>query len=667
MKIHSLSGKISVLMAGCVAVFIIAVYFIISLTVESVINQNIEDEVRAKALVLSEELQNRQQRALNASELLTRSPGLLEAIRTGNRQGALAIGQQALKTLELDFLVVTDQEGKVFVRTHEPEKYGDSIIDQVNIQRALQGEASVGIEEGTSVNYSIRAGAPLQDEEGRIYGAVSLGYALSENDYVDAQKKIFNCDVTVFLGDERIATTIMGKNGTRLVGTKMEDQRIIDTVLKQGKAYYGSTTINGAKYFVGYTPLADVTGKVSGMLFLGQSYNVAAMLSQKLIRNQAVFMAVLGVFMGFCVVFMFRITILRRIKTITAMLKDIAEGEGDLTKRVAVSAQDEIGEMSAYFNLFIENIHEVVKGIIAETNKVNTAILASHRNIAVLTGELENTAATVQELSAGMEETASSTEEITATSTEIASAVEVVAIKAQEGALSAHEISSKAVSLKDNAFELQAEADQTRSAIKQTMDAALAKTTEVAKIKSLSEVILQIAVQTNLLALNAAIESARAGEAGKGFSVVSEEIRKLAENSQNTVKEIQDTLGVIFEVVENLADTSRQMLEYIDTKVVENYKESVLVGENYDHDAQTIDGWAAELSATSQELLASIKTVADGIAEIARSTEFGSQGTAHVAAQVAMLKDKANEIKTETDSVKGSADNLQALVRKFKI
>lgn len=356
---------------------------------------------------------------------------------------------------------------------------------------------------------------------------------------------------------------------------------------------------------------------------------------------------------------------LEKMKHYTTLL-----GEFDLTFEISdelLKQKDEIGEMSYNFRLFVDSVHNMVKKIINETRNLNTRAALSYQNIAALTGELEDAAVTVQELSAGMEVTASSTEEITATSNEIASAVEIVAVKAQEGALSANEISKKAVSLKDGSLELQAEADQTRSTIRETVDDALAKAGEVNKIKILSEVILQISAQTNLLALNAAIESARAGEAGKGFSVVAEEIRKLAENSKNTVKEIQDTLVVILQVVDNLAGSSRQTLEYIETKVVDSYKESVLVGQNYDRDAQSMNDWATELSATSQELLASIKTVSEGIAEIAGATGAGSEGTARIADKVSKIRDKANEIKTETDNVKESADNLQDLVKRFKV
>jgi methyl-accepting chemotaxis protein len=654
-------------MAGFIAIFIIAVFIIISSTVGSVISQNIEDELKSQSLVLGNDVEDMKQKSLDATKWLESSARLVRALENQDRQGALELGQLALTSFGMDYLVITDTQGKVFIRAHEPEKFGDSISGQVNIQKALKGERSVGIEEGAVVKYSIRAGTPLKDPSGHIIGAVSLGYVLSNNEFVDKQKLLFNCDVCVFSGDERIATTIEDSDGQRIIGSKMEDQDIINTVLVNGKTYYGQSTIDGAKYFSAYLPIIDVTGKSSGMLFIGQKSDFVTDLIRKLSINQGVIMAILGIVIGIGVVLMFRIMIIQKIRAVTSMLKEIAEGNGDLTKRVTVSSKDEIGEMTGYFNLFIESIHQMVKKIISETDTVNAVILESHQNITVLTNELENAAATVQELSAGMEETAASTEEITATSNEIANAVETVAVKAQEGALSANEISNKAISLKDSALELQNEAEQTRLTIKKEMDEALEKAREVDKIRTLSEVILQISSQTNLLALNAAIESARAGEAGKGFSVVADEIRKLAENSKSTVIEIQDTLGIILEAVENLSGSSRRTLEYVETKVMDSYKESVLVGENYNQDAQSINDWAIELSATSQELLASIKTVSEGIVEISKATEAGSEGTMHIADKVSNIKDKANKIKSETDHVKASADNLHDLVKKFKV
>ncbi len=519
-NINSLSTKVSLLMAGFVMIFIISVLFIISLTVEKVISQNIENELISKSAVLSEDVEGLKRQALNATGWFESSARLVTVFENNDRQAALELGQMALGSFGIDYLVVTDKEGKVFIRAHEPEKYGDSIAGQINIQKALQGERSVGIEEGAVVKYSIRAGTPLKDRNGNIIGAVSLGYVLSDKEFVEKQKNIFNSDVTIFYGDERIATTLKDADGNTMVGSKMEDQNIIDTVLKNGEPYYGETTIKGTKYFTAYMPISDVTGKSTGMLFIGQRFDVAAELIKSLIINQGAVMALLGILIGFGVVIMFRITIIKKVRTITRMLKEIADGNGDLTRRVEVSSKDEIGEMTNYFNIFIESIHELVKRIVSETNKVNMAIIESHKSMLVLTGELEDAAATVQQLSAGMEETAASTEEITATSSQIDNAVEAVAVKAQEGALSSYEISKKAIALKDSSFELQEEADKTRLSIKKDMDEALEKAKEVDKIKTLAEAILQISSQTNLLALNAAIEAARAGEAGRGFYII---------------------------------------------------------------------------------------------------------------------------------------------------
>ncbi len=456
------------------------------------------------------------------------------------------------------------------------------------------------------------------------------------------------------------ATTVPGSKNEGLGNknyNKIQEQMI------KGETGFGGYEYNNVPMYLGFSPVSFSGWSVAVQVEKAELLSGLSILKRDTILTSLIFLAV-----GLLVVYLFTMRLtkyLAKLKYYTTLL-----GEFDLTFEISdelLKQNDEIGEMSNYFRLFIKSVHTMVKSIVDETRNVNALVAMFHQNIADLTRELEDAAATVQELSAGMEETASSTEEITITSNEIENAVETVAEKAQEGAISASEISKKAVTLKDSSLALQIEADQTRLTIKKGMDEALEKAKEVDKIKNLSNVILQISEQTNLLALNAAIEAARAGEAGKGFSVVAEETRKLAENSKNTVKEIQDMLGVTLKAVENLAGCSRQTLEYIETKVVDSYKESVQVGENYKQDAQSINDWATELSATSQELLASIKIVAEGITQIARATEDGSEGATHIADKVSRIKERANEIKFETDEVKVSADNLHDLVKKFRI
>lgn len=355
-----------------------------------------------------------------------------------------------------------------------------------------------------------------------------------------------------------------------------------------------------------------------------------------------------------------------RLKHCINHLSEISKGNLSVLA-IKIISNDEIGDLGNAINTMHASMKDIIKAIISETDNLNNSINSTNDHIVNLTSNLSDISSTVEQLSAGMEETAASTQEVNATSAEIETAVENIAQKAQDGKISASDISKKAVELKNSSISRQSEANETRLNIKRELDDALDKIKEVEKIRTLSEAILQISSQTNLLALNAAIESARAGEAGKGFSVVAEEIRKLAEDSKTTVNEIQSTVTVVFDAVKKLSDASKQTLTYIETKVVDSYKESVTVGDSYDKDAYYVSSLVTDLSMTSEELLASIKTVSDAINEISKANNEGALESGNIASKVINVKSRANEVKLETESVRKSADSLKKLVSKFNV
>jgi methyl-accepting chemotaxis protein len=180
------------------------------------------------------------------------------------------------KQFGVDSVTVSDEKGVVVARTRD-KKAGDSVANQVIVQKALQGEATAGVEPGTVVRLSVRAGAPVKNAAGKIVGVVMPSFAVTHNDIVDRVKKLYGTDATLFHGDERVSTTII-KDGKRQVGTKLNEQ-IAAKVLGERQRYVGRTEILGMQYLTAYMPLKGPDGKPIGVIFAGQ--NITEMLQER--------------------------------------------------------------------------------------------------------------------------------------------------------------------------------------------------------------------------------------------------------------------------------------------------------------------------------------------------------------------------------------------------
>ncbi|MCT4606320.1 MAG: methyl-accepting chemotaxis protein [Marinisporobacter sp.] len=266
-----------------------------------------------------------------------------------------------------------------------------------------------------------------------------------------------------------------------------------------------------------------------------------------------------------------------------------------------------------------------------------------------------------------MEETVASTEEMDISSQEIQKAVQVISQRTQEGSIAAGEISNRAESTRKNVNESQKKAKALFEVTKEQLKQAIHKSTVVEQINILSEVIMQITEKTNLLALNAAIEAVRAGESGRGFSVVADEIRKLAEQSKQTVLEIQGVTSKVTSLVYNLSNSANDLLEYVSIDVDHDYKTMLQVADQYSDDAQFVDELVTDFSTTAEELLVSIQSVMNAIEGIIIATNEGACGASDITNRVSKVNDKANEINQQVEETKSSMDKLKVVVDKFRI
>jgi methyl-accepting chemotaxis protein len=229
------------------------------------------------------------------------------------------------------------------------------------------------------------------------------------------------------------------------------------------------------------------------------------------------------------------------------------------------------------------------------------------------------------------------------------------------------DFSATSEELKSNAKNKQVMASGIIEGSHEELENAIEQAKAVEQVALLSDTILQISSQTNLLALNAAIEAARAGEAGKGFAVVAEQIRKLAEDSKNTVAEIQLVTKNIYSAVQNLTGTSEKILDFVNKIVVKDYDMLVETGEGYSNDAANIDSMVMDFSATSEELLASISNMLKSINEVSQATYECASGTTNIAEKTNNIESRSNVVVDISRRAKSSSDILKDYIKDFRI
>ena len=361
------------------------------------------------------------------------------------------------------------------------------------------------------------------------------------------------------------------------------------------------------------------------------------------------------------------ISIISPINYAVTILKTVANV--DFTKPVddKYKTSDEIGMMMCSADKMIATLRTIIQRVISESNNVDSSITGSKKLIADLILEIEDVSTTTEELAGGMEETAASTQEMNATSLEIGNVAKCMALKAQEASVKADEISDRANDLKDNAVKSQKQAYNIYKQTQVSLVNSIEESKAVDQINDLATSILSITSQTNLLALNTAIEAARAGDAGKGFAVVADEIRKLANESSETVSQIQSVTKTVIVAVENLSVNSRKVLDFIDIQVIKDYEVLVKTGDLYSNDADYVNQLVTDFSATSEELLASIQSMVGTINEVTMATNEGASGTTNIAQKTTMLVNKSDEVVKHSNSAKASSGKLYQMISTFKV
>ena len=306
------------------------------------------------------------------------------------------------------------------------------------------------------------------------------------------------------------------------------------------------------KYFYTYQDIKDNNNTNIGLFLLTKPLHIvketAKEATSALISLIIVFF-IASFFILAILIFIIKILILKPVEHLAEISKDISTGKGDLTKRLVITSNDEIGKTSTFFNNFIIKVQEMVQGVIISGEQTYK--------------EIENVTQSLRSINERMGAEHQLLEQATQSGSDLQGLI-------QESLTDSEATSDKVERAQENLLHAQTDisalVEDVNSASQKENEVAQALTTlsvDAENIKSVLNVITDIADQTNLLALNAAIEAARAGEHGRGFAVVADEVRKLAERTQKSLVEINSAISVIVQAINDSSQVMNQNAEQI--------------------------------------------------------------------------------------------------------
>ena len=353
-------------------------------------------------------------------------------------------------------------------------------------------------------------------------------------------------------------------------------------------------------------------------------------------------------------------------REISDIISAIDRREGDLTSRVTILSNREIAEVGNGINIFMSKLQDIFRVITDNSVKMEQVVSEVRDSVITSNSSVSDLSAMTEELSATMEEMASNASIINTNAAEVKEEVSAIVGQTEDINQYTAEMKTHASGIENAAHATMESAEQKISEIMEVLEHAIKESESVNQVNNLTNDILSIATQTNLLSLNASIEAARAGEAGKGFAVVATEISQLATASQEAANRIQSINNNVIQAVNNLADNANELIVYLNTSIVPEFKNFAVGGTEYRGKADSIESMMSDFTKRMNSLQGTIEEIADSIELITRSIEEGVNGVGSAAASTQTLLEDMESIAQHMDDNQSIAVSLKQETEIFK-